>query len=59
VDGRLTTESFDNQDRSGKYSVVVANRFVVDAEGSGVAIDDLKAAVSAVGIDKLEGMAHA
>jgi hypothetical protein len=59
VDGRLTTESFDTQDKSGKYSVVVANRFVVDAEGSGVAIDDLKAAVSAVGIDKLEGMAHA
>ena len=59
VDGRLTTESFDNQDRSGKYSVVVANRFVVDAEGSGIAIDDLKAAVAAVGIDKLEGMAHA
>lgn len=59
VDGRLTTESFDNQARSGKYSVIVANRFVVDAEGSGVAIDDLKAAVSAVGIGKLEGMAHA
>jgi len=59
VDGRLTTESFDNQAKSGKYSVVVANRFVVDAEGSGVAIDDLKAAVSSVGIDKLEGMAHA
>jgi hypothetical protein len=59
VDGRLTTESFDNQAKSGKYEVVVANRFVVDAEGSGVAIDDLKAAVSAVGIDKLEGMAHA
>lgn len=59
VDGRLTTESFDNQAKSGKYSVVVANRFVVDAEGSGVAIDDLKAAVSAVGIDRLEGMAHA
>ncbi len=59
VDGRLTTESFDNQAKSGKYSVVVANRFVVDAEGSGVAIDDLKAAVSAVGIGKLESMAHA
>jgi hypothetical protein len=59
VDGRLTTESFDNQARSGKYSVIVANRFVVDAEGSGVAIDDLKSAVSAVGIDRLEGMAHA
>jgi len=59
VDGRLTTESFDSQARSGKYSVVVANRFVVDAEGSGIAIDDLKAAVSAVGIGKLERMAHA
>ncbi len=59
VDGRLTSESFDNQAKSGKYSVVVANRFVVDAEGSGVAIDDLKAAVSSVGMDKLEGMAHA
>lgn len=59
VDGRLTSESFDSQARSGKYSVIVANRFVVDAEGSGVAIDDLKAAVSAVGIGKLEGMAHA
>ena len=32
---------------------------MVDAEGSGIAIDDLKAAVSSVGIDKLEGMAHA
>jgi hypothetical protein len=59
VDGRLTTESFDSQAKTGKYSVVVANRFVVDAEGSGVAIDDLKAAVAAVGIDKLQGMAHA
>jgi Yip1-like protein len=59
VDGRLTTERFDTQSKSGKYAVVVANRFVVDAEGSGVAIDDLKAAVSAVGIGKLEGMAHA
>jgi hypothetical protein len=59
VDGRLTTESFNSQAKTGKYSVVVANRFVVDAEGSGIAIDDLKAAVAAVGIDKLQGMAHA
>jgi hypothetical protein len=59
VDGRLTTEEFDRTDNSGKYSVLVAGRFLVDAEGSGVAIDDLKAAVSAVGLDRLQGMANA
>jgi Yip1 domain len=59
IGGRMTEEQFDNQSKTGKYSVLVANRFMVDAEGSGVAIDDLKAAVNAVGFDKLEGMAHA
>ncbi len=59
VNGRMTTEEFDRQANSGKYSVLVAGRFLVDAEGTGVAIDDLKAAVSAVGLDKLQGMATA
>jgi hypothetical protein len=58
VDGRLTTESFDQQAKSGKYSVIVADRFVVEANGSGVAMDDLKGAVSSVGFDRLAGMAR-
>jgi hypothetical protein len=58
VDGRLTTEEYDTQAKSGKYSVVVANRFVVEANGSGVAMDDLKGAVSTVGFGQLEGLAH-
>jgi hypothetical protein len=57
VDGRLTTESFDTQAKSGKYSVIVANRFVVEANGSGVGMDELKGAVSSVAIGQLEGMA--
>ena len=57
VDGRLTTEEYDNQAKSGKYSVVVGNRFVVEANGSGVAMDDLKGAVSSVAFGQLEGMA--
>jgi hypothetical protein len=57
VDGRLTTESFDQQAKSGKYSVIVADRFVVEADGSGVAMDDLKGAVSSIATGRLEGLA--
>jgi hypothetical protein len=59
VNGRMTEESFDNQAKSGKFSVMVGNRFVVEANGSGVAIDDLKAAVLSVNLDRLQGLAHA
>ena len=45
----LTTEKYDNQGKSGEYSVIVASRFVIAADGSGVAMDALKAAVAAVG----------
>jgi hypothetical protein len=58
VNGRLTTEKYDNQAKSGEYSVMVANRFNVSAQGSGVSIDDLKGAVAAVGPDRLEALAH-
>jgi type II secretory pathway pseudopilin PulG len=59
VDGRLTTEAFDRRTRTGAYSVVVAKRFVVEADGSGVAIDQLKAAARSVGFDRLEALAKA
>jgi len=58
INGRLTTEKYDNQDKSGEYSVIVAGRFVVSAEGSGVPIDTLKAAVAAVNPDRLEALSH-
>jgi hypothetical protein len=58
VNGRLTTEKYDNQAKSGEYSVMVADRFNVSAQGSGVSIDDLKGAVAAVGPDRLEALAR-
>ncbi|HLI64757.1 MAG TPA: Yip1 family protein [Caulobacteraceae bacterium] len=58
VNGNMTEEEFDRQSNSGKYSVLVASRFVVEAQGSGIAIDDLKGAVNAVGIGRLQGMVH-
>jgi hypothetical protein len=54
VDGRLTTEEWDKQSKTGKYGVLVADRFMVEAEGQGADMDDLKAAVAAVGPAKLE-----
>ena len=58
VDGRMTNEEFDRQTKVGKFSVVVANRFMVEANGEGVEMGDLKAAVSSVGFDRLEGLSH-
>jgi Yip1 domain len=57
VDGRLTTEEWDKQSKSGKYGVLVADRFMVEADGQGADMDDLKAAVTAVGPAKLETLA--
>jgi hypothetical protein len=55
--GRLTTERYDNRDRRGEYTIVVANRFSISAQGSGVSMDDLKAAVAAVGPERVAAMA--
>jgi hypothetical protein len=57
VDGRLTTEDWDSGAKSGKYDVLVANRFMIEAEGAAPSIDVLKAAVAAVGPDRLEALA--
>ena len=57
VNGRMTTEQWNRDSRSGKYGVLVANRFMIQAEGSGTSIDDLKAAVAAVNPERFEGLA--
>lgn len=56
VNGRMTTEEWDRQSKNGKYGVLVADRFMVQAEGNGGDIGDLKDAVGAVGPDKLEAL---
>ena len=54
----LTTERYDNQSKSGEYSVIVASRFAIEADGDGVGMDVLKAAVAAVGPDRVAALAH-
>ncbi|MEW5687754.1 MAG: Yip1 family protein [Pseudomonadota bacterium] len=59
INGRLVQEKYNRTSKSGEYSVLVGQRFAVSAEGEGVSIDDLKAAVNAVGIERLESLAKA
>lgn len=59
VGGRMTQESYDREARSGEYGVLVGERFMVQARGDGVTMDELKAAVGAVDVGRLERLARA
>ena len=56
VDGRLVHEKVSKGDGGNEFALVLADRFVVTAHGSGVGLDQLKAAVAALDLSKLEGM---
>jgi hypothetical protein len=58
VNGMLVTEKYDNQSKSGEYVIIVASRFAIEADGDGVGMDVLKAAVAAVGPDRVAALAH-
>lgn len=53
VDGHMQTEEWRNDSHSGKFGVVLNNRFSVEAEGNAGSIDELKAAVAAIDQDAL------
>jgi len=55
--GNMVEEKWDNQSKSGSYSVLVASRFAVEASGSAPSIDTLKSAVAAVNLGQLQSMA--
>lgn len=59
INGRMTTESFDRNTGRGSYGMMVGDRFMVQAEGDGVTIGDLKEAVGSVNPQRLEQMAKA
>jgi hypothetical protein len=57
INGRMTTEEFDRASKDGKFGVMVGDRFMVEADGSGADINELKAAVSSVPFGRLESLA--
>lgn len=54
--GRMIREQWDNESKSGEYTVIVGERFSVEASGSAGSIDTLKAAVNAVDLGGLEAL---
>jgi hypothetical protein len=49
-------EESDKGTNESKYTVVLAERFVVSAEGNGVDLGTLKSAVASLDLGKLESM---
>ncbi len=47
-------EKYDNKYMNGEMSILVAKRFVVEADGNNVSMDQLKAGVDMIDIAKLE-----
>jgi Yip1-like protein len=59
VDGRMAIEEFNRETEVGKFAVIVSERVMVEAEGAGASIDDLKSAVGEVDFDNVEALASA
>ncbi len=56
VDGRLVHERQSKTGGTNEFAVVLGDRFVVGASGTGVGLNELKAAVGGLDLRKLESM---
>ncbi|AKH44343.1 hypothetical protein FHS61_002987 [Altererythrobacter atlanticus] len=54
VNGRMTGEKWDSVSKRSEYNILVGNRVMVSAEGRGVEIDVLKAAINDLDLDAIE-----
>jgi hypothetical protein len=57
VGGQMRSEAWNRATNSGKYAVVVANRFLIEADGQAGSVDELKQAVAAIDQGDLEDLA--
>jgi hypothetical protein len=57
--GRMVHEEYSKRDGEAEYTVVLGERFVVNARGRGVPIDQLRSAVGSLDLAKLESMKDA
>jgi hypothetical protein len=52
--GNKAFERYDNQGQYGELNILVAKRFMVEANGNNVSMDQLKTAIDLINISKLE-----
>ena len=57
VDGRMTMEDFNRETLTGKFGMIVSGRVMVEAQGNGASMADLKSAVQAIEIGRIEALA--
>jgi hypothetical protein len=56
VDGRLVHERASKKGGTNEFGVVLGDRFMVDAKGNGVSLDQLRSAVSGLELGRLESL---
>ncbi len=56
TDGRKVHESYDKPSKSGEINTVVANRFIVNLQGNGVDMAQIKQALAQIDFAKLESL---
>ena len=56
ANGRRFHEKYDKNSKSGEYTVVVGNRFMVEVNGRGIDMPTMKKAIDQVNLAKLESM---
>ncbi len=54
IEGRMTIEEFSRGRDTARYGVVAGNRIMIMADGRNVGPDDVRAAVNAVGVARVE-----
>ena len=55
-DGRLISEKWDSQNKSGEYSIVLGQRFSVKVSGNADSIEQIKGAVASINLSGLEAL---
>ncbi|MGB6428235.1 MAG: hypothetical protein WBF11_09025, partial [Methyloceanibacter sp.] len=56
-DGRMTMEKFDRDTQDGSLGVIVGDRVLLEPEGAGASMGELKSAVEAVDLARVEALA--
>ncbi|HVZ30176.1 MAG TPA: Yip1 family protein [Asticcacaulis sp.] len=56
--GKMVSEKYNNQDKSGEYGVVYGNRISVQADGSNVDMGTLKSLVAQIDAGKAQSLAN-
>jgi hypothetical protein len=59
ANGRRFHEKYDKNSKSGEYTVIVGNRFMVEVNGNGTDMPTMKKAIDQVNLAKLEAMKDA